>query len=331
MELIDKISRGTGWTKSVVEKFLDQITDENRQKMYEHLKWHVFDGAAWDSFKDELGAELDDLGDDEPLDEAIETFIAALAKGGDVKLSQDLQLPDAKTIIMKKTTTSLNLNKKTITGNTEPKKDENGKTLYGDMLSVASSTKATISNGELHDTYILEDESITPGGTLVVNGSCDITLKDMKITGIYPVWMMGKNSNLTIESGEYASTDSTVVYVYGADSKVTIKGGTFTTPDWNGKNYCLNVKDGLLTADKKATDFIEVFGGKFIGFNPAANAEKEPFTSFVAEGYKSIEIEPNVWEVIKDDELNVEEPPIEDLVEEVIDNSTIEVEENTKA
>ena len=51
---------------------------------------------------------------------------------------------------------------------------------------------------------------------------------------------------------------------------------------------------------KMATSEIKVYGGKFYGFNPADNLSEGKNTNFVAKGYKSIEVEEGVWEVVKE-------------------------------
>ena len=79
-----------------------------------------------------------------------------------------------------------------------------------------------------------------------------------------------------------------------------IHGGEFHATERSGevegtKNRfsALNIKD----ADR-GTSSIVVYGGKFFGFDPANNLSEGPETNFVAEGYKSVEVESGVWEVM---------------------------------
>ena len=92
------------------------------------------------------------------------------------------------------------------------------------------------------------------------------------------------------ESGYDANGQANAcIYVRG-NGKVYIYGGEFHSPDGS---FVLNKKD----ADR-ATAEIHVMGGRFYNFNPADNASEGAHTNFVAEGYVSVEVEPNVWEVM---------------------------------
>lgn len=89
----------------------------------------------------------------------------------------------------------------------------------------------------------------------------------------------------------YASAGGKV-YIYGGEFHATERSGE--VPGTKNKYSALNIKD----ADR-ATSKIVVYGGKFYGFNPADNVSETEHTNFVAEGYVSMEIEPNVFEVRK--------------------------------
>jgi glycosyltransferase involved in cell wall biosynthesis len=94
----------------------------------------------------------------------------------------------------------------------------------------------------------------------------------------------GNNSDLI-----YASNDA-LVEIYGGEFHANKNEGAEGT-----KNAypALNIKD----AHRKTAKII-VYGGKFFGFDPANNVSEGSNTNFVADGYKSIEIEPGVWEVM---------------------------------
>ena len=95
----------------------------------------------------------------------------------------------------------------------------------------------------------------------------------------------------TIKSGvDAAGKPNAVIYARG-NGKVFVNGGEFPNDDTS--KFVLNKKD----ADR-ATTVIEVRGGKFWNFNPADNAAENPQENFVAKGYKSVEVETNVWEVV---------------------------------
>ena len=94
------------------------------------------------------------------------------------------------------------------------------------------------------------------------------------------------------EAGVDAENKANAVVYARGNGQVYIYGGEFASADGS---YVLNKKD----ADR-ATCVIKVMGGRFHNFNPADNASEGPGTNFVAEGYVSIEVEPNVWEVVRE-------------------------------
>lgn len=90
---------------------------------------------------------------------------------------------------------------------------------------------------------------------------------------------------------------SEVIYMRPAWQKYTycnIYGGVFETE--GDPAYLLNIKN----SDRARATF-KVYGGTFVGFNPADNIADEEHTNFVAEGYKSVETTYNgkqAWEVV---------------------------------
>ena len=80
----------------------------------------------------------------------------------------------------------------------------------------------------------------------------------------------------------------------GKKSLVEIKGGTFEAEvGTNGTPFVLNQDDAV-----KEICF-KVYGGTFIGFNPADNNADGEHTNYVAEGYRSVKISdsPETWKV----------------------------------
>ncbi len=80
----------------------------------------------------------------------------------------------------------------------------------------------------------------------------------------------------------------------GKKSLVEIKGGTFEAEvGTNGTHFVLNQDDAV-----KEICF-KVYGGTFIGFNPADNNADGEHTNYVAEGYRSVKISdsPGTWKV----------------------------------
>ena len=80
----------------------------------------------------------------------------------------------------------------------------------------------------------------------------------------------------------------------GVKSLVEIYGGVFEAETGLvGTHYVLNQDDAV-----KETCF-KVYGGTFIGFNPADNSSDGAHTNYVADGYKSVKISdsPETWKV----------------------------------
>ena len=112
-----------------------------------------------------------------------------------------------------------------------------------------------------------------------------------------------EGGHLIINGGNYSvGTDvdnkcNATIYVenIGKAGKVEIYGGTFTNAQGlNGHSFVLNQDDQL------TEKCITVYGGTFIGFNPADNESDGPHTNYVAEGYKSVKISesPETWQVV---------------------------------
>lgn len=81
--------------------------------------------------------------------------------------------------------------------------------------------------------------------------------------------------------------------VYANGGKVEIYGGTYGTVAGEEVKDLLNVQN-----THEVTD-IQVYGGRFIGRDPALGDDALG-GSFVAPGYKSVEVEPGIFEVVKE-------------------------------
>lgn len=156
------------------------------------------------------------------------------------------------------------------------------------------------SNGEIlegnSDSYAIW---VKDGGNLTIEGDGEIVAQE----AIYSMAVWANGGDVIIKGGKfynhgegsdliYASAGGNV-YIYGGEFHANEKQeGVEGTLD---KVTALNIKD----ADRNISE-IKVYGGKFYGFNPANNASEGPGTNFVAEGYKSVEVEEGVWEVVKE-------------------------------
>lgn len=128
-------------------------------------------------------------------------------------------------------------------------------------------------------------DAIVAEGNLTINGEGVV-----KALTYDPVWAKG-DAVVTINGGTYIS-EGECEAVYARDNaKVIINGGTFEAKvPYNGILYTLNLKD-----DSNAS--IVVYGGTFVNFDPANNKSENPPYNFVAEGYESVNVGNNVFEV----------------------------------
>ena len=154
-----------------------------------------------------------------------------------------------------------------------------------------------------------------PSGSTYGNGSQAIFVQGGKIN-IY--------GNLTIDggSGSVANralkiTDGTANIYSGYFHAGLDKNGRsseliFLYPNWRKYAYC-NIYGGVFEIDgdpafllnikdsERARATFKVYGGTFVGFNPADNTAEGEHTNFVAPGYKSVETTYNgkqAWEVV---------------------------------
>lgn len=190
--------------------------------------------------------------------------------------------------------TSINLDKEAAVINTKLKVDLNNKTIVGGLF--------TESNGNMNegnsDSYTFW---VKEGGDLTIEGNGKIEAQEA--TYSMAVWANG--GNVTIKGGTFRNGgDGTDLIYASAGGSVYIYGGEFIgagntrlEPGTANKYSLLNIKDKDY---KSGISEIVVYGGRFHGFNPANNLSEGPNTNFVAKGYKSVEVEPNVWEVVKE-------------------------------
>lgn len=112
------------------------------------------------------------------------------------------------------------------------------------------------------------------------------------------IWLSDVDGLVRIYDGKFFNEGGHAETIYAEKGFIEIYGGEFHNVDDGTKNFLLNCLDANYQA---GTAGIKVFGGKFYGFDPAANAAEssENTTNFVAEGYKSIyNEEGNYYEVV---------------------------------
>jgi hypothetical protein len=133
--------------------------------------------------------------------------------------------------------------------------------------------------------------SVQKGGYLTVKGG-DVIAKE---NDCYAADVRD-GGHLIIEDGFWRGN---ITSAYVLEGTLEVKGGEFDVvqldPTHKDKRFTLNCLDANYKAGKAK---IIVSGGKFHGFDPGNNLAEGPNTNFLAKGYKSVEIEPDVFEVV---------------------------------
>jgi hypothetical protein len=189
--------------------------------------------------------------------------------------------------------TSIDLDNDTAIVNTKLTIDLNNNSIIG---GVFSESNGSINEGT-SDSYAFW---VKEGGNLTIKGDGEI--KAQEATYSMAVWASG--GDVVIKGGTFRNGgDGTDLIYASAGGNVYIYDGEFIGAENTGsesgtanKFSLLNVKDKDY---KSGVSNIVVYGGIFHGFNPADNLSEGPGTNFVADGYESVEIEPNIWKVQK--------------------------------
>lgn len=182
----------------------------------------------------------------------------ALNSGQVVTLTEDYSLPEGSegVAVFSGKTSVLNLNGKKFENRNGDKNNKAALQVRG-MLTINGDGDVICEGGADNNAVLVED-----GGHLIINGGTYYVEKDAN-----------EKSNSTI----YARKACTI----------EINGGVFSAePNAEGKTpYVLNQADDL------TVNCFSVKGGIFVGFNPAdVNECHGKVTSFVAEGYRAVEI-----------------------------------------
>lgn len=209
-------------------------------------------------------------------DKTYDAVSANLEKGATVTLAENYSVDSkSKGVTLGVGVTSvLNLNGKKFSNENRLEENKAALQVHGD-LTINGDGEVYCEGGADNNAIIVEQ-----GGHLVING------------GTYNV---GANTN----SGKSNAT----IFVmgpdkYGRNGSVEINGGVFMAKAGSGSDatpFVLNQHDDI------TVNCFSVKGGTFVGFNPASvNEANGAITSFVAEGYKSVETTyegKQAWEV----------------------------------
>ncbi len=208
------------------------------------------------------------------VDKTYDAVSSSLEKGATVTLSNDYSVAKESTgvCIAVGVTSELNLNGKNFSNVNGATANKAALQVHG-KLTINGDGEVYCEGGAVNNAIIVEQ-----GGHLVING------------GTYNV---GKASSYKSNATIYVEGPD----IYGRSGTVEIHGGTFKAEagEDGTTSYVLNQKDAITTA------CFTVYGGTFIGFNPAnVNEAHGAITSFVAPGYKSVKVSdtPETWEVV---------------------------------
>lgn len=187
--------------------------------------------------------------------------------------------------------------------------DTNIELTKGRTFGVLASGKELIDlNG--HEWKCGDSRTGTTTGSFYLRGTANVTIDDTVGGGKfinnhedYLIWAAADGVVVNIKGGEFQGYTH-VLYAYAGT--INVYGGTFKMlgenedKDVNGNyKFLLNCYDANYTA---GTAHINVYGGKFYGFNPAVSyGEPGGPVSFVAEGYtveESVEDGVKVYEVV---------------------------------
>ena len=208
------------------------------------------------------------------VDKTYDAVSSSLEKGAAVTLSNDYSVAKESTgvCIAVGVTSELNLNGKNFSNVNGATANKAALQVHG-KLTINGDGEVYCEGGAVNNAIIVEQ-----GGHLVIN------------VGTYNV---GKASSTKSNATIYVEGPD----IYGRSGSVEIYGGTFKAEagEDGTTSYVLNQKDDITTA------CFTVYGGTFIGFNPAnVNEAHGAITSFVAPGYKSVKVSdtPETWEVV---------------------------------
>ena len=204
---------------------------------------------------------------------------AAVANGGDIRLTGDITLSGDELNVVEGKNVNLDLNGKTLTVNAlDPINNEgkmtiaNGKVVanYGENTRrcIYNYGEMTINGVEFVQTYDKKGAAINNAGTMIIN---DATVNAV----FYSIWNSGANAELTINGGNYTTTNNVDVrdtWAYAVTcldgAKMTINGGSF-----KGNH-------GVIAADSGAA--VTIYGGTF--YTTAAYTGRTSSWVFYADG-----------------------------------------------
>ena len=132
----------------------------------------------------------------------------------------------------------------------------------------------------------------TSSAAFLIRGKVDAEFDGDGIvdSAAYGLWVAA-GTHSTVRGGHWIAETHAV---YCEEGSVDIYGGEFEVKG-EDKTFVINCLDANYRSGKAK---ITIYGGTYHGFNPADNKAEGEHTSYVADGYKSVEIAEGVWQVV---------------------------------
>lgn len=222
-----------------------------------------------------------------------EAFRAAVAAGGKVSLSQDMTL--TKPLSLTKSTTTEIVIGRDVTLTAELS-GYSSKTisLYNENINCTLSGDGiilgpTVKNGSSSAAIELEDNTnnLVIDGNLTIAGRKGTTADNVDAGIIIRAGKVTVNSGHFIASKDVNGGENPAILLYSPSSyrsELIINDGTFESVVGNSK-FLINIQD-----EYRDHASVKIYGGTFIGFDPADNEAEGAHTNFVAEGYHSTKV-----------------------------------------
>ena len=215
---------------------------------------------------------------------------AAIANGGDINIVGDITAANRFKLAEGKTTNISIANGVTITGDFSGNSDSKLISLFDANINCTLSGEGTIlspitgASRTSASAIELEDNAneLTIDGNLTIKGRQGTQANKVDAGIIIRAGKVVVNSGHFISSRDVNGGDNPAILLYSPNSyrsELIINGGTFECESGDAK-YLINIQD-----EYRDHASVKIYGGKFIGFNPADNEAEGPHTNFVADGY----------------------------------------------
>lgn len=215
---------------------------------------------------------------------------AAIANGGKINIVGDITTTNRFKLAEDKTTNIFIENGVTLTGDFSGNSDSKVISLFDANINCTLSGEGTIlspitgASRTAASAIELEDNSnvLTIDGDLTIKGRQGNQANKVDAGIIIRAGKVVVNNGHFISSRDVDGGDNPAILLYSPNSyrsELVINGGTFECESGNSK-FLINIQD-----EYRDHASVKIYGGKFIGFNPADNDAEGPHTNFVADGY----------------------------------------------